>query len=909
MSAIPAASSEPSRDSSLDREQRLDDVIAAYLEALEAGEPLDRADLKAAHPDLADELALFFANQDHVARLTAPLRDGTTGDILYHEPFWRRNKGTPDLAATIPFPALDGERDAPHGSHAQAARTGGSSSARSESSEPRIQYFGDYELIEIIAQGGMGVVYKARQVSLNRTLALKMVRAGRFATPDDLQRFRMEAEAAAHLDHPNIVHIYEVGEHDGHHYFSMKLVDGANLAAQVERFRSEPRAAASLTATVARAVHYAHQRGILHRDLKPANILLSGRTNSPLGELVPLVTDFGLAKRFEGTGAALTQSGSIVGTPNYMAPEQAEGRRESVTTAADVHALGAILFELLTGRPPFRGDTMLETLRMVREQDADHPSATNPKVDRDLETIVLKCLEKQPSRRYHSAEALAEDLERWLADLPIRARPTTLSHRAWANGRRRPAAAGLILTAVIATLASAAAIRGYVSSEKLRGDFALEREKQRRSAAELFEAQVHQRILEEETYAQHILSVEQLLANVDPYHDDPGRAAALLEECPPRLRGWEWGYLKKRLSTEVLTITGHSAFLCGIDFRPGNDALRCKSDLPEDSIWDTGSGSRIRRIHGPDGTAYGASIDRTGTRLAIAGSDGQVKVWNLVLGRLDHAFEHRKAGWPTWHSAPTALALRRRARMTWFGSGTSHRIRRPAPRRRFHRWSFPARVTGSSASPGVPTASGSRPPARMGRPVSGIFHTRLPTARSLSGGMRARSGVWRLTRPAARSRPVERIAVCGSGTPRPASSRTSFRAAASRVNAIAFSPDGKLLATSSLDGPVAIWEVATWKPARILRGHAEPVFEVAFSSDGAKLISAGQHATLKLWDLTAKPGMRLFRAQADRHRRSSRARFDRALGRRRRISPRRRPARGRRHRRDRRSLESCQRPN
>ncbi len=338
---------------------------------------------------------------------------------------------------------------------------------------------------------------------------------------DDLQRFRLEAEAAAHLDHPNIVPIYEVGEHEGHHYFSMKLVDGGNLAAQVERFRGEPRAAARLTATVARAVHYAHQRGILHRDLKPANILLSGRCDSPLEELVPLVTDFGLAKRFEGAGASLTQSGSIVGTPSYMAPEQAEGRRESVTTAADIHALGAILFELLTGRPPFRAETMLETLRMVREQDAEHPSAINPKVDRDLETIVLKCLEKHPSRRYHSAEALADDLDRWLADLPIRARPATLRHRAVKWVRRRPAAAGLILAAGVAVLATAAAIRGQISTSKLRGAVVFEREKQERSR---YEQALRKLRLEEESYPQQILNIERLLANNDPTRDDPGRA-------------------------------------------------------------------------------------------------------------------------------------------------------------------------------------------------------------------------------------------------------------------------------------------------------------------------------------------------------------------------------------------------
>ena len=233
------------------------------------------------------------------------------------------------------------------------------------------------------------------------------------------------------------------------------------------------------------------------------------------------MTDFGLAKRFEGSSATLTQSGSIVATPSYMAPEQAEGRRESVTTATDVHALGAILFELLTGGPPFRAETMLETLRLVREQDPDHPSAINPKVDRDLETIVLKCLEKNPHKRYHSAEALAEDLERWLADLPIRARPTTPFHRAVKWVRRRPAAAGLILAAVVTGLATATAIRGYSSAALLRGAFVTERAKHEQSQQALAEEKARKQIIEQENrrieddnYPAQILNVERMLVNI-----------------------------------------------------------------------------------------------------------------------------------------------------------------------------------------------------------------------------------------------------------------------------------------------------------------------------------------------------------------------------------------------------------
>jgi serine/threonine protein kinase len=291
-----------------------------------------------------------------------------------------------------------------------------------------------YEIVDELGRGGMGVVFRARQVALNRDVALKVIRDAGFASDQERQRFRNEAEAVAQFDHPGIVTVYEVGCCRGLDYFSMQLVDGVSLDRRIEMFRGDPRAAARLVATVAEAVHHAHQRGILHRDLKPANILLDERGQ-------PHVTDFGLARRldpnYSGDGH-VTLSGAILGTPSYMSPEQAAGVKGAITTAADVYGLGAVLYAVLTGRAPHAGSSVLETLDLVRDAHAEPPSKINPRVPRDLEVVCLKCLEKDPKRRYPSARELADDLSRWLSGQPVSARPVGPITRFVLWGRRHP---------------------------------------------------------------------------------------------------------------------------------------------------------------------------------------------------------------------------------------------------------------------------------------------------------------------------------------------------------------------------------------------------------------------------------------------------------------------------------------
>jgi WD40 repeat protein/tRNA A-37 threonylcarbamoyl transferase component Bud32 len=417
--------------------------------------------------------------EDYLPAEESAERTALLHELVVLDAYYRRHSGEQPQAADYRtrFPDLDpvwlGEAlsasDAGgRGAQPDAGRTDTSTGAATGVMAPVVplRSFGDYQLLAEIAHGGMGIVYRARQVSLGRLVAIKMIRSGQLATPTERLRFRTEAQAAAHLDHPNIVPVYEVGEEQGQPYFSMKLIEGSSLAQVLSSGQwpvgsPEPaRSAAKLIAMVARAVHHAHQRGILHRDLKPANILLSplaagGRGVGGEG-FEPHVTDFGLAKRLEDD-SRLTQSGALLGTPSYMAPEQASGTAE-LTTASDTYGLGAILYEGLTGRPPFQGATALETLQLVQHQEVPPPRLLCPQLPRDLDIICRKCLEKQPAQRYGDAAALADDLERWMRGEPIEARPVGPLERLGRWCRRRPAVAGLSLGMVLALVLGLAGV-------------------------------------------------------------------------------------------------------------------------------------------------------------------------------------------------------------------------------------------------------------------------------------------------------------------------------------------------------------------------------------------------------------------------------------------------------------------
>src|SRR5262245_39822451 len=384
--------------------------------------------------------------------------------------------------------------------------------AASETISPA-RIFGDYELLDEIARGGMGVVYRARQRRLGRTVAVKLLVGGQLATREFVHRFRVEAAAAAALQHPNIVAIHDVCVHEGNHFFSMDYVEGQNLAELVGNRPLPTQKAAHYMKLIAEAIHYAHEQGILHRDLKPSNVLVDAGTDQPR------VTDFGLAKRLDGE-SSLTLTGQVLGSPHFMPPEQADARRGKVSRRSDVYTLGGILYFLLTARPPFQGDSLETTLGQVLNVEPVSPRLLNPTVPRDLETICLKCLSKEPGRRYPTAQAIGEDLVRFLNAEPILARPTTRLERAWRWCRRKPALAGLLATAAVLLLT--VAIGSPIAA------FRIQRALQNAEA---------------NLYGADLNMVQTALADADLVH-----ARGLLDRHRPAFvqndpRGFEWRYL------------------------------------------------------------------------------------------------------------------------------------------------------------------------------------------------------------------------------------------------------------------------------------------------------------------------------------------------------------------------------
>ncbi|MCI0459461.1 MAG: WD40 repeat domain-containing serine/threonine-protein kinase [Gemmataceae bacterium] len=530
----------------------------------------------------------------------------------------------PDSQATvIPGESSSVDRPGSGSSGSRISRRPGARFHRSRTAAgpAPLRIFGDYELLEELARGGMGVVYRARQLSLGRVVALKMILAGQMASESEIQRFHQEAEAAANLDHAHIVPIHEVGELDGQLYYSMKLIEGGNLSNQVAALNRDLRSAARLMVTVAGAVHYAHQHGVLHRDLKPDNILLDQVSpDNPVGH--PYVTDFGLAKHME-TETGMTQSGAIVGTPSYMPPEQAAGKGHTLTTAADVYSLGAILYELLTGKPPFKGESPFQTVMQVLEKDAVPPRALNPKVDRDLDTICLKCLEKDPRRRYASAQALAEDLEHWLAGEPIRARPSSAAERVVKWFKRHPAAtAFLALSALAAILLVAGLVVNMVTiaeakektdqalyslgvEQKITKEALENAQRAEKAKGELLESLRIEQARTQRTlaqvqrvsYGQTILLAERALTD-----NQTGRLEELLlKRCPPELRSWEWHRLYHMAYPErfAFAVPGASHLCWGAD---GKQLVAVSLPRPKQAAdgprvlqgytWDTASGAK-----------------------------------------------------------------------------------------------------------------------------------------------------------------------------------------------------------------------------------------------------------------------------------------------------------------------------
>jgi WD40 repeat protein len=816
---------------------RLDEVLLDYLRRVDRREPVDREAFIAEHPDVAEQLRAFFA-------------DSSAVDNLLH------------VKPERPRASRDGPR---------------------VSALPVVRYFGDYELLEEVGRGGMGVVYKARQCSLNRTVAVKMILAGQLADEEEVRRFQAEAELAAGLDHPGIVPIFEVGRHEGQCYFSMAYVEGRSLAQEVAQAPLPPRRAAERMCRVAQAVHYAHGKGVIHRDLKPSNILLDANDQ-------PRITDFGLAKRVAVDGGQ-TASGQILGSPSYMPPEQAEGRLDRIDARSDVYALGATLYHLITGRAPFQAAHVLDTLAQVRREDPLAPRQINPRLPRDLDTICLKCLEKSPHRRFSTVDEFREELQRFLDGKPILSRPVSGPERAWRWCRRNPALAALtavmLLVGVLLGLgaplvawrqavlrqqaeqAQEAAEQAQQTAEDARqtaeaaGKDA-ERSRQETARQAAMEKEARERALDENRRAEANLYYSRIaLARQQFFANHVAEAEAHLDACAPQHRHWEWGYLKRLCHRDLWTINTNPHFVILLALSQDGKQVLCGDYDGHFRVWDAASGKELRTIvlFSADPAANSdssrpyepAALAVSADGKWIAGGRKTAGLWDAVTGKRAQSFDAGAIEGVAFSPDATQVAIASQGKVLVYDTATGRRQLTIAG-------GYHGEIVFSPD--GKSLARGDSEGIRIWDTATGQDKASLKKRRpadtstfDIAGGLAFSPDGKRI----AAGCPDRAVSIWDTSTNQEVMRLTGHDQG---VHHLAFSADGKRIVTAGGDQTVRVWDADTGRQVLLLRGHRHIVDKVAVSADGTRITSAGHDGTVRMWDATLEQETRTLRCDA-----------------------------------------------
>jgi WD40 repeat protein len=794
----------------------IDELLLLWEDAHQRGESVSAETLCRDRPDLLPEV------RRRITALCAVYRVLNVGAPEHPE------RTGPDDPAPVPFPEVPG-----------------------------------YVISAELGHGGMGVVYRARQVSIGREVALKMIRAGHLASPAEVQRFRTEAESVGVLDHPNIVPIYEVGGHERQQYFSMRLLEGGSLADHLDRYRTDPRAGAALVAKVARAVQYAHEHGVLHRDLKPANILLD-----PAGE--PHVSDFGLAKRLEATAG--TQSGAVLGTPNYMAPEQAAGQGKRLTTAADVYALGVILYEVLTGRTPFQGEAPLDTLLRVLHDEPVPPSRFRRQVPTDLETICLKCLRKEPSQRYAGAGALADDLARFLAGEPIQARSVGAGERLVKWVRRRPAPAALIGVAIAvgAGLVAGGWWYSYTEHEHALQEAGLRERADDSARAYLIERDAATNQRDAALLNLYVLRINR--AQREWEAGNYGPVVDLLDACRPRpgekdLRGFEWYYLWNLCHAERLALRVRGNRAECVAWGPDGRYLATAGSDGTVQIWDANTGAEVHALnwHAADKfDTWKLVFNRAGTRLASAAINrsrsSEVRVWETATGRVVSTLQIPRGEIKALAFGPDGAELI-----------TATRSTDPKLEGAIQVWDAAGQLkrSGSVPSIGILTAAAFTPDGRYlawesecepKRAICNLSIWDVTTGQSRVAlkaypNWSNNLGFGPDGRRVIRVRNDDTIEVWDVSADRTGEPSAPLRTVEhpSMIHDVALSADGIHMAFADDLGVVRVCGAKSGDVRRTLKGHRFYLKSLAFDPDGRQLATAGFDGAVKVWDATAGP--------------------------------------------------------